>query len=562
MLESIIRTALGREKADLVLKNARVLNVFTGEILDGDIAIKHRMIAGVGEYENALEIHDLDGAFVSPGFINTHCHVESSMVTPDIYCWEELKWGVTTLITDPHEVANVAGADGIKFMLDLVLGIPINYLIQLPSCVPSTDFESSGALLDAGALEPLMDLPCVLGLGEVMNYPGVLSCDKQVMKKIKLAEKLVIDGHAPGLFGKELQAYISAGISTDHESSSFDEALEKLRAGMAVLIREGSACKNLEAIVKGIVSSGIPTDRFAFCTDDKHIADIKREGTIRCHIEKAVALGLDAVEAYRMATINASRIYNLKHLGAIAPGYRADLAVLDDLADARVKLVYKDGKLAVPGQFSPKRKAKPQNSIIMADLNEKSFEIPPSSGAQPVIELQERQILTKKKFEDSDKAQSLLESGKLCKIAVIERHRATGNIGVGLISGYGLEDGAIASSVCHDSHNLLVVGTNDSDMLLAANEARRIMGGYVLAKGGRVTGAMPLPFYGLMSGMEADEFAENLSRLIEQAHEMGVLKDIDPFITLSFLALPVIPEIRITDKGVFDVVKFRFISSK
>ena len=351
-----ILTALGQSQPDLVLKNAKIIDVLGGGVYEGDVAIRDGFIAGIGSYD-APQAVDLQGRYLAPGFINAHCHVESTMVLPEVYCREELRWGVTTVITDPHEIANVAGEDGIRFMLEASKGLPVNYYIQAPSCVPATPFEHAGAVLTAEKLEGFLHTPRVLGLGEMMNYPGVAGCDPEVLDKLERFSGTVIDGHAPGISGNGLQAYAAAGILTDHESICYAEALEKLRAGIAVLVREGSASKNLKDILAGVLRDRICTQNMAFCTDDKHLADVRREGTIRYNIKLAVELGMDPVEAIRMATINAARIYRLERLGAVAVGYRADLAVLDDLEGFTVHAVYKDGKpvdLDAPGLIPQK----------------------------------------------------------------------------------------------------------------------------------------------------------------------------------------------------------------
>ncbi|MCL1816896.1 MAG: adenine deaminase [Clostridiales bacterium] len=561
--KKLIGIAQGKSPTDLLLKNARVLNVFTGEVIEGNVAVAGGYIVGVGDYTSAIQVADLAGKYLVPGFVNAHCHVESSMVLPGVYCAEELRWGTTTLITDPHEVANVAGVEGIKYMLDATQALPVNYYVQLPSCVPATPFEHAGAVLDTAALASLWGESGVLGLGEMMNYPGVLNCDTEVMKKLDIAEGRVIDGHAPGLSGLDLQAYVLAGIHTDHESTAYAEVLEKTRAGMAVLVREGSACKDLEQIIAGAIEAGLSVDRMAFCTDDKHIADIRREGTIRQCIQKSISLGLNIADAYRMASYNAAQIFGLKEIGAIAPGFKADLVVLDDLEQVSVQQVYKDGQLVVAEEILIEALGKTtacHNSVCIATLDESSFTLPKrDNGIYPVVGLVEKQIVTTKSFVDAKAMEEGLSSGKLCKLAVVERHHATGNIGVGLLCGYGLANGAIASTVGHDSHNLIVAGDNDRDMLIAAKELQYTGGGYALVKNGMVEGTMPLPVYGLMNNGDVELFINNLEVLIKKAHAQGIPQDIDPFITLSFLALPVIPALRVTDMGVFDTEEFRFI---
>lgn len=564
MRESLIKTALGELEPDLVLKNVQIINVFSGEICFGDIAIKDGAIAAVGQYPDARKSVDLDGKYVAPGFIDAHCHVESSMVTPAIYCKEAVAWGTTTLITDPHEIANVAGAAGVQFMLDDSQNAPVNYYVQLPSCVPATPFEHAGAVFTAEKMAAFTDHPRVSGLGEMMDYPGVAGCNGEVMAKLALFDGGVVDGHAPAISGNDLQAYIAAGIRTDHESTTYEEAREKLRAGLAVLVREGSACKNLEPILSGVLADGLDTSNMAFCTDDKHLSDIRKEGTIRHAVRRAVALGLPAVKAIQMATVNAARIYRLYDIGAVAPGYRADLVVLDDLQDFGVHAVYKDG-ICVAGRGVKTQAAKPLlpaqsilQSVNFKEINTNSFDLPPKD-VYPVINMIPGNVTTTKSEAAAKDIEGLIRDGVLRKIAVIERHHATGLIGVGFIAGYGLAHGAVATTVAHDSHNLIVVGDNDADMLKAARELSRVQGGYTIVRDGKVLDTLPLPVAGLMCTLDADELITSLDNMIDLAHQAGVSPDIDPFITLSFMALPVIPEIRITDSGVFDVTKMEFI---
>lgn len=560
MLENLIRSAAGKEEADLILKNARIMNVFTGEIVRGNVAVTGGRIAGIGDYADARQTVDLEGRCLAPGFINAHCHVESSMATPARYCAEELHWGVTTLITDPHEVANVAGLLGIRYMLNASQGIPINYYVQLPSCVPSTSFEHAGAVLSADDLAPLLREPRVLGLGEMMDYPGVLGCSPAVMEKLRMAKGRIVDGHAPSLTGKELAAYASAGITTDHESVSYQEAKEKLGIGMAVLVREGSASKNLSEIVTGIVAENLPTSHMGFCTDDKHLADIRREGTILHCIRKAISLGLETPKAYQMATINAARIYGLKDLGAIAPGYRADMVVLDDFDAPKHVQVYKDGRLIRPDEVSLPANLVTPPSVNMKSLEPHSFALPDFGEVFPVVRIVPGQLLTEKASVSKSDISGAITVGRLCKLAVAERHHATGNIGVGLLEGFGLKDGAIASTVCHDSHNLMIIGHSDADMLAAAEEVRQMGGGIAVVRGGRVLAALKLPVFGLMSNEEPETIITGLERILYLMQKLGVCTKGDPLVTMSFLALPVIPEIRVTDMGIFDVTRFGFLA--
>jgi len=558
-LERLIETAQEKELPDLVLKNGKIVNVFTGEMIDGDVAVTDGIIVGVGEYHGKNE-KDIQGKYIVPGFINAHVHVESSMVTPPVYSYEELKWGTTTIITDPHEIANVGGIPALENILRAAEKCPVNYYVMLPSCVPSTPFEHSGAVLKAKDLAKLKDDPNVLGLGELMNVVGTLDCYPEIMKKIKEFSGMVIDGHAPMFTGKELNAYVTAGVHTDHESITYEEAAEKLRCGMAVLVREGSASKNLADIIQGVVESGIDTARMAFCTDDKHLADIRKEGTIRANIKKAVSLGLSPVKALQMATINAANIYGLKNTGAIACGYKADIVILDDLNNFNVIDVYKDG---IALSDIPEPTDIPYNksllkSVNIGELTEKSFKIP-IQYKYSVIGIIENQIATTKLEMSHRQIEKGMADGTLRKISVIERHHSRGYIASAYISGYGLKHGAVATTVAHDSHNIIVIGDNDKDMFRAVEILKRINGGYVIIKDGEEIGVLPLELAGLMSLKSADEFIPELDGIIKKAYEMGVNPNIDPFITLSFMALPVIPEIRITDCGLFDVTKFEFI---
>ncbi|MFV0401725.1 MAG: adenine deaminase [Oscillospiraceae bacterium] len=560
MTDRLISVAMGREQPDLVLKNCRIVNVFTGELLPGDIAIADGYIAGVGSYDTPAELVDLGGRVVCPGFINAHCHVESSMATPLVLALEEAAHGVTTMIADPHEIANVSGAEGIRWMLDTSLRLPVNIYYQLPSCVPSTAFETAGAALGPEEMIHFLDEPQILGLGEVMNYPGIADCDREVLRKLELFRDRVIDGHAPSVTGRGLQAYRAAGILTDHESVTWKEALEKLRAGIAVLVREGSASKNLDAILTGAIGQKVDTSWMAFCSDDKHLDHIRREGTILHCVRRAVSLGMKPIRAIQMATINAARIYRLHQLGAVAAGYRADLVVLESLGNLELHSVYKDGRRFRAEEYSLPEAVKHPNTVNFATLSAKQLEAKPlSDGCYPVIKLIPGQIISKKRLASPEKVAAGLESGKLCHLAVIERHHATGNVGTCLLRGYGLKEGAIATTVAHDSHNIIVAGQNYDDMLAAAKALKKMGGGYVLVKDGKVADSLPLPIAGLMSDKSADELISSQRSMADLAHSMGIKAKLDPFLTLSFLALPVLPQLRVTDQGVFDVEDFRFL---
>jgi len=562
-IERIINVANGEAEADLVLCNAEVFNVFTKEMIHADVAIVDGIIAGVGQYSDrrAKEVVDLKGAFLVPGFINAHCHVESSMVVPEIYCQEELRHGVTTLITDPHEIANVLGLDGILYMLRASENVPVNYFVQLPSCVPATCFEHAGATLEAEDLLTLKNYPRVLGLGEMMNYPGVLSTDQLVIKKLEAFQDRIIDGHAPGLTGRNLQAYASSGICTDHESSTSSEALEKLRAGIAVLVRQGSASRNLKTIISGVLEAQVDTRNLAFCTDDKHLSDIRREGTIRQNLKMAVELGLDALTALQIATWNAAKIYKLSNIGAVAPGYKADLVILKNLSDFNISAVYKDGCLMVKeGQLLHQIPNSFAGGAICNTVNlptvEESDLMLPDWDCLPVIRIHAGEITTSKEWVKKADVSDRIADGYLRKVVVLERHHATGNIGVGLMAGYGLNHGAVATTVAHDSHNLIVVGDNDKDILFAMQVIQSMKGGYCIVKDGKEIGSLPLRVGGLMSDVPTEEFLLALDDMLKKAADLGVSSGIDPFITLSFIALPVIPSIRLTDCGMFDVDHF------
>ena len=567
MNDRIRAVALGNDPADLLIKNGRVVDVLTGEIYEANVAIAEGVIAGVGDYREGKKIVDATGKYILPGFINTHCHVESSMATPQNYCAEELRWGVTTLITDPHEIANVAGAKGVKYMLEATRNLPVNYYVQVPSCVPATPFEHAGCVMDAEAMAELIDLDGVLGLGEMMNVPGVLGNAPDVLAKLELFKDKIIDGHAPMVSGKALQAYAASGIETDHESISWAEAKEKLRAGVAILVREGSASRNLTALVQGAVADGIDTTRMAFCTDDKHLADIRHEGTIRYCVKEAIVLGLEPIRTIQMAAINAAKIFGLRKLGAIAPGWQADVLVVDNLFHLKPEFVFHKGEDAL-AKLNAVQQVIPDvslsGSVHVAPFTVEAFN--PSQFAEykeyPVVEILSGQIVTERGSVHGKDVPRLLKEGKLCMLAVLERHHATGNIGIGLLRGYGLKNGAAATTVAHDSHNLLVAGTNSRDMYVAAQELIRVQGGYTLVRDGEVVDTLPLPICGLMSDAPAEELIPRLDEITAKAWAMGVPRDIDAFITLSFMALPVIPKLRVTDIGIFDVEKFEFISNR
>ena len=549
-----ISAACGRKKAELVLKHAKIINVFTESIEDGDVAVECGVIVGIGEYDGVREI-DVQGCYVTPGLIDGHIHLESSMASPEEFARMVVPHGTAAVITDPHEIANVAGAAGIQFMLDRSAHFPIHYYVQVPSCVPSTPFEHAGCEMHAQDLAPFADHPRIKGLGEMMNAFGVVHCDADILKKLDLFRSKVLDGHLPTAPQDMLQPYAAAGIQTDHESVTYADALTKLRAGMSVLVREGSGSKNLESILAGVIQDGINTSHLAFCTDDKHLLDIHQEGTIRHQIQMAIAMGLSPMAAYQMATINAAQIYHLDDLGAVAPGRRADLVILDDLEQVTVHDVYFGGTPLAQLDLHPQAAPIPESicrSVRLPALSTASFQLPQQPD-YPVIHMVPNQIITKKSTVTAEQMQQGLKNGTLLKVAVIERHHATGFVGVGLLADYGLRSGAIATTVAHDSHNLIVVGDNDADMLLAAQELQRVQGGYTLVQNGKVLSTLPLPIAGLMSDLGWQPLTDKIEELSHLAWNMGVNASMDPFIALSFLALPVIPEIRITDLGVREV---------
>ena len=569
MNDRIRAVALGNDPADLLLQNGRVVDVLTETIYEADVAIADGKIAAIGPrgtYSEAKQIIDLQGAYVSPGLVNAHCHVESSMAAPESYVREELRWGTTTLITDPHEIANVAGAEGIRYMLRAGGQMPINYYVELPSCVPATPFEHAGCVMDAAAMAEVMHDEGVLGLGEMMNVPGVLYNDAEVHKKLDLfhAENRVVDGHAPTLTGKELQAYVASGIDTDHESLDWEEALEKLRAGLAVLVRQGSACRNLESIIKGVLASGIDVQNLAFCTDDKHLSDMNKEGTIRYCVKLAVELGMSPARALRIASINGAKLFGLRHVGAVAPGYDADIVVFNNLEDLEPLYVFWHGRDAwaeaekvVPVELT----ASLQGSVRPAAFSEETFAVSHFEAGKeyPVIRMLPGDVYTERESIMGEDVAAAVAVGELYLIAVLERHHGTGNVGLGLLKGYGLQRGAAATTVAHDSHNLIVIGTNAADMVVAANELVRVQGGYTLVREGQVVGTVPLNICGLMSSAPTEDLIVSLDEIAALAHAQGVPDNIDPFISLSFMALPVIPRLKITDMGMFDVERFAFV---
>lgn len=566
-MSDIINVARGLEKADLVIKNANIVNVLSEEIHKGDIAICDGVIAGIGEnYSGEKEI-DINGAYVTPSFIDGHVHLESTMMLPKEFAKTVLPAGTTTVIIDPHEISNVLGLHGISFMHEAVKNLPMNIYTMLPSCVPATPFETSGFDLNSYDLSLLIDKPWVLGIAEMMNFPGVLNRDKNVMAKLELAKSRGkrIDGHAPYLSGKDLCGYIASGVKSDHECTTPEEAIEKLRLGVYVMIREGTAAKDLDALIPVLKTSN--TRKCIFVTDDRHPADLKEH--INGMVRRVVEAGVDPIKAVQVASLNTAEYFGLKDLGAIAPGYKADLLVLPDLKSFRPDIVLKDGKVvAQDGKLAveiPDSDAiSTRNSVNVRWITMDDFKIPTEGdGLKKVraLEVIPHQLITKSVLSDvkvvDGNAVSNVETDTL-KICVIERHRATGNIGKGFVKGFNLKCGAIASTVAHDSHNMIVIGTNDFDMYTAAVALIKCQGGKVVVKDGEIISQLPLPIAGLMSDREFDFVVEKCDELNKASHSIGCELE-DPFMTMGFLSLPVIPELKITDKGVFDTNKFDFV---
>lgn len=562
MERCVIEAAAGRKKAKLVFKNAQVVNVFTKQVEQADVAVEAGVIAGVGQYSGEEEV-DCTGLYLCPGFVDAHIHVESTMAVPYEFARAVAMSGTTTVVADPHEIVNVCGAPAVEWLLKASEALPVDIYWMMPSSVPATPFETNGAPFTAQEMAPFAQMgPRVAGLGEVMCYPDVVAGTGEIYGKLALFAHKHIDGHAPGLSGKALAAYAAAGIETEHECTSFAEAKEKLAAGLAILVREGSAAKNLTAIVEGLLKEGLPTDRFLFCTDDKHLDDIAREGHIRWNVHQAVQLGMPVVDAICMASYNAARVYGLKGVGAIAPGYRADIVLLDDWKQVHVHAVYKDGVPVEQKIAAARRVPAPAaltHTMHFAPVTPQQLALP-VQGKAHVIEMVPYQIVTRHAVEPVPSENGLFRPNKTySKLCVIERHGRGGNIAVCPLKGYGITGGAIATSVAHDSHNIIAAGDNDGDIALAVNHLQKTGGGYALAAGGRILGALALPVGGLMSEAPWEQTRDETNAILKQAAKMGIPYHVDPFISLSFMALPVIPSLRLTDCGLFDVDTFAFV---
>lgn len=524
-------------------------------------------VVGIGPYEGDVEI-DIKGRYLMPGLIDSHVHIESSLAPPDGFARAVIPHGTTTVIADPHEIANVKGAEGIRFMTRAAKKLPMNFFFMVPSCVPATSFEHSGAVLDAGAIDELMDDENVLGLGELMDYPSVISAETDILDKILTASSRdkLIDGHGPMIQGKALNAYAAAGVRTDHESSTVDEMRERLSAGMYILMREGSAAHDLKALLKGVTEGN--SRRCMFCTDDRQPEDILKSGHIDNHLRISVKKGIDPITAVQMATINSAQCYRLYDIGAVATGYRADFVVVDDLKDFKVREVYYRGNLVAKDGKAVFEAAGEDISPVSGRLNVKPskierFKLKIESDIARVMRLKAHSLFTetvqRKIFRDKDGFYAQNSELDILKLAVVERHNATGNIGLGLVENFKLQNGAIATTIAHDSHNIIVIGDNDADMYGAVNELIKIGGGITMCSEGKIPGTLPLPIAGLMSDKPLPEINEKLKEMNKTAYKvLGVNKDLDPFMTLAFLALPVIPELKLTDLGLFDVTKFQF----
>ncbi len=550
-----------------MLKNGKLVNVFSGEIRKESVAIHKGFVVGFGNYK-AKKVLNLGGKYIAPGFIDGHVHIESSMVSVSEFARAVVPKGVTSVITDAHEIANVLGIDGIKYMFESSKNQPLNVFFMLPSCVPATKMETAGAHLSGFDLYPFLTEKWVVGLGEVMNFPGVISADDDLLNKMKIASGKRVDGHSPGLTGKSLSSYIASGIASDHESTTMNEAKEKLEKGMYVMVREGTSEKNLKDIIPLVNKKNY--SRFFFVTDDRHPQDLVKEGSVDFIVRYAISLGLDPVVALKMATLNTAEYFRLPRIGAVAPGYQADIVILNNLKEIKPVMVFRRGELvAVNGEFVAKKvklDGMLRGSINVRWLRDNDFKIPappsPHSGKKiRVIEIVPHQIITKKKICRAKIENKMAVSdtkNDILKMVVVERHLASGNIGKGFVKGFGLKKGAIASSVAHDSHNIICVGVDDKSIFTACVGIVKMGGGLCVADGEKVLGHLPLPIAGLMTDKPLEKVVTELEKLVAVTNKLGCKLD-DPFMTLSFLALPVIPELKLTDKGLVDVSKMKLV---
>ena len=574
-MKTQILAAAGSQKAELVLKHGWVVNVITEELEQADVAITAGMIVGLGDYAGETEV-DVSGSFICPGFLDGHVHLESAMIAPAEFERAVLPHGTTGVMTDPHELANVAGTQGIEYILAETEALTLDVYVMLPSCVPATGLDESGAVLAAEQLKAFYEHERVLGLAELMNAYGTVQGDESILNKILDAEGAgkIINGHAPGLSGKQLNAYAAAGVGDDHECSGRKEALEKLRRGQWIMIREGTAAKNLEALIS--LCQAPYDQRCMFVTDDRHPGELIEMGHMDYIIRKAISLGADPIRAVKMATLNPARYFGLKKRGAVAPGYQADLVVLSNLEQVKVTQVYKNGRLAADkGEIAEMKRqelteaGKAQypriyQSFHLSEVTKEQLQLVPVGSQVRVLCLTPYELLTTERTiawtEVPGYAPGVDVEQDVVKMAVLERHHDTGHIGIGFLGGYGLKAGAVAASVAHDSHNLIVAGVNDADMVLAANTVRRNQGGLAVVKEGIVLGELPLPIAGLMSWEPAEVVAEKLDELNALTRELGIPESVDPFMTLAFASLPVIPKLRLNTYGLIDTERQEVVS--
>ncbi|WP_095532631.1 adenine deaminase [Domibacillus epiphyticus] len=564
-LKTFIHTAQHPEEADIIIQNGLIVDVFSLETYEADVAVKDGYIIGIGTYKEGKTIINAAGKYVMPGFIDGHIHIESTMVTPAEFSRALLKHGVTTVITDPHEIANIAGAEGIQYMLQDSKYAEIDIMMKMPSCVPATPFEQNGAALKADDLRPFLSHQNVIGLAEVMDYPSVLQADNEMLEKISMTIEhgLTVDGHAAGLSTDALNVYSAALIRNDHEAVTANEAKDRVRRGIHVLVREGSAAKDLLAILPAITERN--STRFSFCTDDKHLDELAEEGTVNYAARLAIKNGLDPLIAIQMATLNNAVCHQLKDKGAIAPGYSADVLIVENLNELRPSTIVKNGKVVDLNTLQAKHAEIPalvKESVKMKKVDKRSLEIPLQDGQKAmIIEVLPGKLITNKLIEDVKINEGFFEADVVrdqLKIAVCERHHATGSVGVGIVKGLKLKSGAIASTVAHDSHNLVVAGTNDEDMLVAIEAIEQMQGGLVIADKGQVLASVPLRVGGIMSEKPYEEVVKELHQLHEKLSSLSEETQ-NIFMILSFLCLPVIPSLKLTDQGLFDVDSFQHI---
>lgn len=559
-----IQAATSKIKCDLVLKNAKVINVFTNEIIEGSLGIDNGYIVGIGDYKGNKEI-DLKGKYISPSFIDGHVHIESSMVSPYEFSKHILSRGTTTIIADPHEITNVCGKDGINYIINATENIGIDTYVMLPSCVPATEFETSGAILEAKDLKEFINHERVLGLGELMDFVGVVSGNSKIIDKLDIAKNKIVDGHGPLIEDKQLNAYVISGVKTEHECSTKEEMVERLKRGMYVQIREGTAARNLKDLVPYVTKDNIR--RCIFCTDDKHPEDILSRGHIDNNVRMAIKLGIDPIDAIKMASLNTAECYGLKNTGAIAPGYKADLIVFSNLEKIEAEIVLKNGEIVAKDKKTIFNGEDIVDEKVLSKVNIKHFtegdiKLPLKSNKAKVIELIDHSLVTKliEKEVNIENGEFKSVNGEdISKIVLVERHTGRSTTSVALVKGFGIENGAIGVTIAHDSHNIIVIGDNDLDIVNCINKIKEIGGGIVISSKGEILEKLQLKIAGLMSDRNLEEVSEQLKVMMNISRNLKVSEGVDPFMTLAFLALPVIPEVKITDKGLFDVVNFKFI---